>query len=45
MAGGWQPGWQGHDREWGVRGVNFDAAFRDGVAGAMQIMSGHGAPK
>lgn len=41
----WRLDWRGKEYAWGVRGVNFDAAFRDGVAGAMQIMSDHGAPK
>jgi hypothetical protein len=26
---------------WGLRGVGFDAAYRDGVAGAVQRLSGH----
>ena len=41
----WHLEWQGTGYEWGVRGVNFDEAFRDGVRGAMQILSGHGAPQ
>ena len=41
----WHLDWQGRGYDWGVSGVNFDAAFRDGVAGAMQILSGHGAPQ
>ena len=41
----WHLDWQGSGYDWGVRGVNFDAAFRDGVRGAMQVLSGHGAPR
>ena len=40
----WRLDWQGAGDTWGVRGVNFDEAFRDGVRGAMQVLSGHGAP-
>lgn len=29
---------------WGIKGVNFDAAFRDAVGGAAQILSGNGDP-
>ena len=46
---GWVAHWQlarnGHVWRWQIGGVNFDAAFRDGVGGAMQILSGHGVPK
>lgn len=41
----WHLDWRGGTYEWGVRGVNFDSAFRDGVRGAMQVLSGHGAPQ
>ncbi len=41
----WHLDWQGAGHDWGVRGVNFDAAFRDGVRGALQVLSGHGAPR
>ncbi len=30
--------------QWQMRGVGFDDAFRNGMAGAMQILSGHGQP-
>lgn len=42
---GWHLAWHGRAYAWGVRGVNYDEAFRDGVRGAMQILSGHGAPR
>jgi len=29
---------------WGIEGVNFDAAFRNGVGGAAQVLSGNGTP-
>ena len=41
----WHLDWQGHAYAWGMRGVNFDAAFRDGVGGAAQVLSGHGRPR
>jgi hypothetical protein len=47
-AHGWIAHWQMDDRgrhyAWGARGVNFDAAFRNALFGAAQILSGHGAP-
>ena len=30
---------------WTVRGVSFDAAFRNGIGGAAQVLSGNGAPE
>ena len=41
----WHVEWHGRGYDWGVRGVNFDEAFRVGVRGAMQVLSGHGAPR
>lgn len=32
------------EQHWGIAGVNFDAAFRNGVGGAAQILSGNGTP-
>ena len=40
----WHLTWQGRDYTWQIGGVNFDEAFRNGVRGAMQVLSGHGAP-
>lgn len=51
----WDPGtlgWTAHwrleapdgPRAWSIRGVSFDAAFRDGVGGAARILSGNGDP-
>jgi hypothetical protein len=40
----WHLDWQGAGYDWSIGGVNFDEAFRDGVRGAMQVLSGHGAP-
>jgi uncharacterized protein len=46
---GWVTTWRmqhrGRAYRWGERGVNFDAAFRDALFGAAQVVSGHGAPR
>jgi len=42
--GNWHLRWADGDHEWGVRGVNYDAAFRDIVSGVALIASGNGAP-
>ena len=36
--------WQGDHRRQ-IRGVSFDAAFRNAMEGSAQILSGHGEPK
>jgi uncharacterized protein len=36
--------WRGVAYRWGIRGVNYDAAFRDLVQGVVLLASGHGAP-
>lgn len=45
---GWIARWQiaGPDGavEWGIRGVSFDEAFRNAMAGALQVLSGNGTP-
>jgi hypothetical protein len=41
---GEEPGAQPPAR-WAVRGVSFDAAFRNGIGGAAQVLSGNGAPE
>jgi hypothetical protein len=43
-VGSWHLSWHGHDYAWGLSGVNFDEAFREATRGALQILSGHGAP-
>jgi hypothetical protein len=40
----WRLPWHGRVWHWRIAGVNFDAAFRNGVGGALQILSGHGQP-
>lgn len=44
----WKAAWRiaaaGQEQRWGIEGVNFDAAFRNGVGGAAQILSGNGVP-
>jgi hypothetical protein len=45
---GWNANWrleaQGESYGWQIRGVGFDDAFRNAMAGAAQILSGHGPP-
>ena len=45
---GWATEWQldveGKPHRWEVRGVTFDEAFRRGIGGAAQILSGNGDP-
>src|SRR5215208_8121173 len=38
----WQMDWRGRTHRWQVRGVTFDEAFRRGIGGAAQILSGTG---
>jgi uncharacterized protein len=40
----WRLGAQGQRYRWQIRGVSFDDAFRNAMAGAAQILSGHGQP-
>jgi uncharacterized protein len=42
--GKWQTRWNGADHQWGVSGVNYDAAFRDIVRGVVLLASGRGSP-
>ena len=46
---GWIADWHmnsnGAKHHWHIEGVNFDAAFRNALAGTAQILSGNGAPK
>jgi uncharacterized protein len=46
---GWIADWRladgGKVYQWGVRGINFDGAFRNALLGAAQILSGHGRPR
>ena len=42
--GKWRANWRGGARDWGISGVNYDAAFRDIVAGVVRLASGRGAP-
>jgi uncharacterized protein len=44
-VGAWHVAWRGETYHWGLSGVNFDEAFRQAVRGAMQVASGHGAPR
>lgn len=38
----WQMDWAGRTHRWQVRGVTFDEAFRRGIGGAAQVLSGNG---
>jgi hypothetical protein len=38
----WQMDWQGQPHRWQLRGITFDEAFRRGIGGAAQILSGNG---
>lgn len=40
----WQMDWHGKMHRWQVRGVTFDEAFRRGIGGAAQVLSGNGSP-
>jgi hypothetical protein len=46
---GWIAAWRlatpGKTYGWQIRGVSFDDAFRNAMAGAAQILSGHGQPR
>jgi uncharacterized protein len=45
---GWVADWRlaapGRAYRWQIRGVGFDEAFRNAMAGAAQVLSGHGQP-
>ena len=40
----WQMDWQGRPHRWRIRGITFDEAFRRGIGGVAQILSGNGDP-
>lgn len=40
----WRMNWGDRTHSWQVRGVTFDEAFRRGIGGAAQILSGNGDP-
>jgi uncharacterized protein len=40
----WRTTWKGHPHAWTARGVNFDEAFRRGVAGMARVASGQAPP-
>jgi hypothetical protein len=40
----WRLEWKGERHRWQLRGITFDEAFRRGISGAAQIMSGNGQP-
>jgi len=40
----WRIDWQGRSHRWQRRGITFDDAFRQGLGGAAQVLSGNGDP-
>jgi hypothetical protein len=40
----WQMDWLGRTHRWQIGGVTFDEAFRRGIGGAAQVLSGNGDP-
>jgi uncharacterized protein len=42
--GQWHTAWHGAAYAWGVKGVNYDAAFRDIVTGSVLLATGRGPP-
>ncbi|HUA77397.1 MAG TPA: DUF2066 domain-containing protein [Acetobacteraceae bacterium] len=42
--GTWRTNWHDAEHAWGVKGVSYDAAFRDIVQGAVLLASGRGSP-
>jgi hypothetical protein len=43
-VGFWRSRWRRADHAWDIKGVNYDAAFRDIVRGVVLLASGHGSP-
>jgi hypothetical protein len=43
-VGQWQCRWRGIDHSWSIRGVSYDAAFRNLIGGVMLLASGNGSP-
>jgi len=41
---GWVAEWRVGDAAWRIKGVGFDDAFRNGLGGAAQVLSGNGVP-
>jgi hypothetical protein len=42
--GTWTLSWQGRNRAWHIAGVSFDEAYRNAIAGAAAVFSGHSLP-
>jgi len=43
-VGAWTLAWQGREHAWSIKGTNFDAAYRNAVAGSAAVLSGHSPP-
>jgi uncharacterized protein len=44
-VGTWRMRWRSVEYTWGIKGVNYDEAFRDIVRGVLRVASGHSGPK
>jgi uncharacterized protein len=44
-VGSWRMRWRGADYAWGIKGVNYDEAFRQIVRGVLRLASGHNSPE
>jgi hypothetical protein len=44
-AAAWTLAWAGQPHAWDIRGVSFDEAYRNAMAGTAAALSGHGPPK
>jgi len=44
-VGAWHTRWHGAEHAWGIRGVNYDAAFRNIVGGVVSLATGRGTPR
>jgi hypothetical protein len=44
-VGAWRWRWRGVEYAWGIKGVNYDEAFRAIVRGVLRVASGHGSPE
>jgi len=43
-AGAWSLAWQGRQHAWEIKGVSFDEAYRNAIAGVAAVLSGHAPP-
>jgi hypothetical protein len=43
-VGAWALAWQGRQHAWSIKGVSFDEAYRNAIAGSAAVLSGHRIP-